>query len=270
MRGASRYNETMKTKVKIAVSMLLLACLATGMLVGCEKKEPEPPYNWNALEYKKGRYYYYGEQGVNSRFGVDVSEYQGHIDWKAAANDGVEFALIRVGNRGATEGQLYADERFSANLAGAQNAGIMAGVYFFSQAVNAEEAVEEANFVLEQLDGANLEYPVVFDHEPVSEVEGRANKLSGAQVSECAKAFMQAIERGGYETMIYGNNQDLMKLDQSLTEHSKIWFAEYDVMTPTVMYAFNIWQYANDGVIAGIETPVDMNIHFLAEPHQEG
>ena len=68
--------------------------------------------------------------------------------------------------------------------------------------------------------------------------------------------------------MLYGNNQDITKLDEALVERSSIWFAEYDVLNPTVLYAFNIWQYANDGVIAGISTPVDVNIHFLAEPHR--
>lgn len=225
----------------------------------------ESPYTWSNLVYEEGRFYYYKDEVLVSRIGIDVSSHQKVIDWYAVAADGIEFAFIRVGNRGATEGQMYLDEQFHANIAGAKEAGIAVGVYFFSQAITAEEALEEAEFVLAYLGGIELEYPVVYDHEPVTieGTPGRANSLTVEQATAQAEAFCTRIKEAGYAAMLYGNKKDIARYDSSLVENSDVWFAEYDASLPSGQFDFIMWQYSSTGSVAGISVPVDMNIHFL-------
>ncbi len=255
-------------------SLFLAFCIITmaWFLCACASQEPtkdqappyESPYSWENLILENGRPQYYENGEQQSLFGIDVSEHQKYIEWQAVADDGVMFAIIRIGNRGATEGALYLDEYYETNMTGAQQAGIATGVYFFSQALNEEEALEEAQFVLAHLEGWDLDYPVAFDHEPVSGLEGRANNLTGEQVSRCAEVFCETIEEAGYETMIYGNRADLLKLDAWILNRYPLWLAEYDVSHPTLEHDFAIWQYTSSGSVAGIDTQTDLNIHFLA------
>lgn len=220
------------------------------------------PYNWSGLERTGDRLSYYEGGELRSQLGVDVSSHQGSIDWQAVAADGIDFAIVRAGNRGYTEGALYADERFAENIDGAAAAGLDTGVYFFSQAITPEEAREEADFVLEQLAGRNLSLPVTFDHEPVSDSTGRANNLAGTELAACARAFCERIEQAGYDTMIYGNKQDIARFGASVPDDRPVWFAEYDVAQPTGQFDFVMWQYTNGGTVAGIPTNVDLNILF--------
>lgn len=259
------------------LSLGLLMCLLAVGLSACAWGELEPledsyvsPYDWEQLEKdENGRLFYYEDGVLQSRFGIDVSEHQKTIDWQAVADDGVEFALIRLGNRGATEGQLYLDPYFEANFSGATKAKILVGVYFFSQAVNVREAREEAEFVLEQLDGRRLDYPVAFDHEYVTGVEGRANRLTGEQVTRCADAFFEVIQAAGYETMLYGNKNDLLRLDDSVLNAHALWYAEYDAKHPTIERDIVIWQYTSHGSVKGIPVRVDLNIHFLPQAEEQ-
>ena len=239
---------------------------------GSPPNSPPPyvsPHDFEQLvRDDSGRLYYYQDGMVRSRFGVDVSEHQGHIDWQAAADDGVEFALIRLGNRGATEGHLYLDAYFEANLEGAEQAGILTGVYFFSQAINEEEAREEAQFVLTHLDGRTLNYPVAFDHERVVPDGGRVNSLNGEQVSRCAAAFFEVLQAAGYTTMLYGNSNDLNRLGAATLDSHDLWFAEYGTTHPTLEHDLVIWQYTSHGSVEGIPTYTDLNIHFLPPDKQ--
>ena len=254
--------------------------LPLGTLASCRPTEqqsatqPAPyvsPYDWTQLvQDDNGRLTYNNNGAVQSRFGVDVSEHQGPIDWQAAAADGVEFALIRLGNRGATEGQLYLDSCFEANIADAKAAGILTGVYFFSQAINVAEAREEAEFVVDNLHGRSLDYPVAYDFEFVTGFDGRANKLTGQQISSCAEAFFEVIQVAGYETLLYGNKDALLRLDSSLLDSQDLWYAEYGVAHPTIQHDIVIWQYTNQGSVAGISTLTDLNIHFLPEGKAAG
>jgi len=222
------------------------------------------PYDWENLSSENGRYTYWQDNAQVSRTGIDVSEHQGSIDWAAVADDGIDFVIIRIGNRGYTEGQISVDEQFEANLAGARSHGILVGVYFFSQAIDEEEALAEADFVLEQLDGVVLDYPVVYDFEPVSDAAGRANTLSSTQRTQNAQVFCERIEAGGYTPMLYGNKRDIGRYDLAALEGYDVWYAEYGVPSPKGRFDFTIWQYANNGTVAGISKPVDMNIHFIA------
>lgn len=193
--------------------------------------------------------------------GVDVSSHQQDIDWQAVAAAGVEFAMIRVGYRGYTEGEIQPDAYFEQNIRLAQEAGLDVGVYFFSQAINADEALEEAQFVLDALEGHSLQYPVIFDWEDI-EAEARTDGMDSIILSGCAYAFCNAIEQAGYRAGIYFNQRqgyqefDLLKLQDYI-----FWLAEYNP-TPTFLYDFQIWQYANDGRIDGISTDVDLNLSF--------
>ncbi len=220
------------------------------------------PYDFNGLVRTDGRLTYSVNGSVVSKLGIDVSEHQGTIDWNAVAADGIDFAIIRVGNRGTTEGGLSTDAQFENNLAGAQAAGLECGVYFFSQAVNEDEAREEADFVLAQLGTTSLDYPIVFDEEVVG-TQGRASGLSKSQLTANAQAFCERIEQAGYRTMIYGNAQDVAKLDVSALSSYPFWYAEYGEKTPSGRFDFTIWQYSNSGTVAGIDAAVDMDIDFM-------
>ncbi|MBO6055167.1 MAG: S-layer homology domain-containing protein, partial [Oscillospiraceae bacterium] len=138
------------------------------------------------------------ERPVGTLFGMDVSSHNGEINWRAAADAGVQFAMIRVGYRGYTEGKLYLDDRFRENLRGVMNAGLKVGVYFFSQAVTREEAVEEAEMLLDALDGTALAFPVVYDYEPMNYKRSRTKDLDAEVVTMCMKAFCRRVEQAGY------------------------------------------------------------------------
>ncbi len=205
------------------------------------------------------RYYSAGVEGVA---GIDVSSYQQEIDWKAVKEAGVSFAMIRVGYRGYATGELDLDDCFKANIQGAIDAGIDVGVYFFSQALNEEEAVEEAEFVIEQLQDYELQYPVVFDWEEMTSVQARTDEMNMLLLTSCALAFCQTVEEAGYRAGIYFNQAyGYQQLNLPSLQDYVFWLAQYED-APTFVYDFQMWQYSNEGTVPGIEGPVDMNIAF--------
>ena len=212
----------------------------------------------------EGDYLTYDDGTVQGHLGVDVSQFQGEIDWEQAADAGVEFAIVRVGGRGYTEGKLYEDTYFDRNVQGALDAGLAVGAYFFSQAITVEEALEEARFVLERVRDYDLTMPVVFDWEMVSDSSARTNAIDSDTMNEVALAFCGAIQEAGYESMIYFNSyQGYVKYDLSkLLDHS-FWFAQYQAQ-PSFYYDFQMWQYSSKGSVPGIQGEVDMNLYFGA------
>lgn len=233
-------------------------------LVPIQESVPVYQYDTESFYEKDGRYYY--DDGVTPvAYGIDVSAYQKEIDWQAVAADGIDFALIRVGYRGWGEaGRLVIDEYFEANMQGAREAGLDLGVYFFSQAVTPQEAEEEARLVLECLDGQPLTYPVIFDWETISGVNGRANKLDTETLHACARAFNSVISAAGYQPMAYfSQSLGLLKYDLSRLTDYPFWLAYYaSEPDPNFYYNFRMWQYSSTGKVAGIEGNVDMNICF--------
>lgn len=208
----------------------------------------------------RGRMSYENLHG-KARLGVDVSYYQDGIDWQAVAADGVEFAIVRLGFRGYGSGAITLDQRFEENLQGARAAGLDVGVYFFSQATTPQEAVEEADFVLTTLAGRELEYPVVFDWEWIRpEQNARTDHMTGQAMTECAAAFAQRIEAGGYEPMIYFNT-DMGYLDYDLAQLKDwpFWLARYSTQ-PDFYYDFDLWQFSHTSRVAGIGRDVDLNL----------
>lgn len=205
----------------------------------------------------------YSEGGeVVSHKAIDVSKYQGSIDWQAVAGDGVEYAYIRLGIRGYRSGELVLDDTFADNMLNAQNAGIKTGVYIFTQAINVEEAIEEADFVIENLEGYDVECPVVFDVEMITDGDGRANHLTMEERTAICIAFCERIKEAGYTPMIYGNIKCFVNMiDLTQLESYEKWFAFYDsyLYCP---YKLSMWQYTESGHVKGIEGKVDLNISF--------
>lgn len=220
-------------------------------------------YDWQYLSRDENDICTYEDDNYTSSFGIDVSHYQGEIDWQAVKNAGVEFAFIRAGYRGYSEGVLHEDTWFRTNMDQAVKAGIEVGVYFFSQAVNAEEAAEEAGFLLSLIQ----DYPVsecVYDLE-ISSEEERASSNDQNINTEAALAFCRKIRESGYTPLVYGSKSflyhDVRMVD--LQDETEFWLAAYGTETPEFPYVFSIWQYSCTGQIDGIDTDVDMNIRLI-------
>lgn len=197
-----------------------------------------------------------------SILGVDVSSHQGKIQWGQVAEDGIGFAMVRIGYRGWGDGQIYADENAEANLQGSQNAGLKVGAYFFSQAVSVEEAVTEAQFVLEAMGGRELTMPIAFDWEYVNDRARTAN-VDKETVNACAIAFCETIKEAGYQPMVYFNldvANRLLDLNQMQDQGYPFWLAMYSDMT--YPHRINMWQYTESGRVPGIEKNVDLNLYF--------
>ncbi len=197
---------------------------------------------------------------VHSIKGIDVSRHQGGINWSKVAADGVDYAFIRCGYRGSSEGKLVEDEYFKDNIEGALDNKIDVGVYFYTQAVSEEEAVEEAEFLLDLLEPYDIAYPVVLDLEETGSDEARTSDMTREEYTKAAIAFLETIREAGYTPMIYGNLKTYMiMLDMEQLEDYDKWFAYYD--TPVYFpYEFTIWQYSSKGTVDGIKGDVDMNI----------
>ncbi|MFR1640595.1 MAG: GH25 family lysozyme [Eggerthellaceae bacterium] len=222
------------------------------------------PYDWGGLQADGERLAYYEEGELRSDLGVDVSSHQGDIDCQAVADDGMDFAFVRLGKRGYTEGALYADELAGINLDGASAAGLKRRLLLLASRDGGRGA-RGSEFALRILDGRALDLPIVYDHEPVPDAEGRANHMAGEELAACARAFCERIEQAGYQAMVYGNKQDIARFDGNSIGNRPVWFAEYDVAVPTGQFDFALWQYTNGGTVAGIDTAVDLNIRFLTD-----
>lgn len=197
--------------------------------------------------------------------GVDVSVWQEEIDWETVAASGVKFAMIRIGYRGwGKAGKLNVDSYAYANLEGAKAAGLKVGVYFYSQATSAKEAAEEARYVLELLNGMELDMPVVFDWEVPAASGARTRNVKAETIHACAMAFCEEIRNAGYRPMVYFNQwQGLKKYDlQELREAGvELWLAMY-TKAMTYTYEVQMWQYTCDGRVPGIEGSVDLDLYF--------
>lgn len=192
--------------------------------------------------------------------GIDVSKWNGSIDWTAVKNSGISYVIIRVGYRGSSAGALIDDSKFASNIKGATNAGLKVGVYFFTQAVNEVEAVEEASMVLERIKGYKISYPVFLD---VEKSGGRADSLDKATRTAVIKAFCQTIQNAGYTAGIYANKTWFTeKISTGELSAYKIWLAQY-AATPTYSGRYDLWQYKSTGKVSGISGNVDLNLSYL-------
>jgi len=191
--------------------------------------------------------------------GIDVSYYQGNIDWAKVAASGIKYAIIRAGYRGYTQGTLKEDEKFSDNILGALQNDIPVGVYFVTKAITKEEGIEEADYVLELIKPYNVTWPVVIDIEPNKALDDRTAVLSAAERTEIILAFCQRIEEAGYTPMIYGGVGTFMNhLEIEKLEGVDKWFAQY-FNQPYLRYYFGIWQQSESGTVPGIKGNVDID-----------
>lgn len=198
-----------------------------------------------------------------SHVGIDVSAYQYDIDWERVAAAGVEFAIIRAGYRGYTQGGIYQDSTFLANIEGALANGIQVGVYFFSQAVTEQEAVEEALWTISWIQDYDITYPVVFDWERVDSSLSRTRDVDMATITACARAFCEVVEAAGYTPMTYGSPNKIGEdLDLSQLIDYPFWLAHYTTgwAPSSFPYYYQMWQYSSNGQVDGIEGRVDLNI----------
>ncbi len=204
----------------------------------------------------------------DARFGIDVSKWNKEIDWEQLAKEGVDFAIIRAGYRGSVSGSLVVDPYFEQNIKGATENGIDVGVYFFTQAVNEREAVEEASIVMSLVQGYNIEYPIFIDTEGAGG-KGRADELDVNERSLVCQAFCETIRSGGYTAGVYASKNWLNnRLDiTKFSGDNIIWLAEYNDQ-PTYGGTYQMWQYTSSGRINGIEGRVDFNLSYVEFANQ--
>ncbi|MBQ4260010.1 MAG: glycoside hydrolase family 25 protein [Lachnospiraceae bacterium] len=217
----------------------------------------------NVQVLESGEFQYVEDGQVTSYKGIDVSQHQGKIDWKKVAQDGVQYAIIRVGYRGyGEEGKLVEDTQYKKNIEGALAAGIRVGAYFYSQATSEAEAKEEAEFVLERIKKYKITCPVVVDSELVDGAEGRMDSISAQERAQYAAVFCDRVEQAGYKSMIYHNLEvGVVKMEPPMLEKYDRWFASYSE-TLYYPYEYKMWQYTDKGKVSGIKGNVDLNISF--------
>jgi len=222
--------------------------------------------NDNMVVCDSGEIRYSIDGNTISHLGIDVSAYQGEIDWEQVADFGIEYAYIRAGYRGYGSGKLVVDDFASDNIAGCLENNINCGVYFFSQAISEEEIDEEIELILEVIgEYEDFSGPIIIDVEKVEESSARGNQLSREERTQLIKRFCNKVREAGYTPVIYGNLNSLfnmLDIDQIATEN--IWFAFYNdfLYYPYRVYA---WQYSDKFSVPGISGNVDVNMIFTEE-----
>lgn len=200
--------------------------------------------------------------------GIDVSAHQGKINWAKVRESGVDFAIIRCGFRGQTEGKIYEDKYFTTNIKGAIANGVKVGIYFYSTAINETEALEEAAWVVKKIALYNITYPVVYDFEDFG--RHRCVDVNGEKATKNALTFLDYVRSSGYEPMMYANKNDITNKMSRGSFSCKFWLAHYTEKTD-YKGSFNMWQYTSKGSVPGISGNVDMDIAYfnygtVAEP----
>lgn len=219
---------------------------------------PHHNYDFNLLTDTNGIKSY-----PNATLGIDVSSHQADIDFNKVKNDGIEFVFIRLGYRGYQSGIIHIDTKFKQNIENAKKAGLEVGIYFFSQAINEKEAIDEANFVIEHIKNIQLDLPIVYDLEKIDYDDNyRTKDLSNSQKSANALAFCGRLTHKGYNTMIY-TNPDYAINDYNINDimNYDIWLAQYNEQ-PTFDLMFKYWQFTDSGKVDGIDELVDLNLKF--------
>ena len=199
--------------------------------------------------------------------GIDVSAHQELVDWNRVKADGIDFVFLRAGYRGYTVGNLNEDKYFTLNLKNAADAGLRIGIYFYSQAITEEEALEEAEYVLQAVEGVQLDLPIVFDWEIPSSSTARTKNLPRSMITRCAKLFCTRIAEEGYTPAIYFNQSwGYLKFDLSQLAEYSFWFAQYRSQ-PDFYYHFDYWQYSSSGKVDGVNGKVDLDVWIRPVSH---
>lgn len=224
---------------------------------------PKNSYDFSKLVSDDNNFKYIEDGRRLSFLGTDISKYQEDVDFYQLKDAGIDFVMLRVGARGYGTGQIKIDDCFLNNIQKATEAGLDVGVYFFSQAITEEEAVEEANIVIQNLAGYEIRYPVAFDMEYIDNDTARVEAVSKADKTKIAKAFLETVKAAGYRPMIYGDKEWLLKrIDLSKLISYDVWLSqESDI--PDFPYEFTMWQYSTSGKINGISGLADLNMCLI-------
>jgi len=212
----------------------------------------------------QGAKYVFGSDGVlasnSAILGIDVSKWNGSINWTSVKNSGVSYVIIRCGYRGSTYGTLLEDPMYRSYINGANAAGLKVGVYFYTQAINQTEAVEEASMVINLIKAYKISYPVFIDTEGSG---GRGDTIDAATRTAVCQAFCETIKGAGYTPGVYASKSWFTgKLNAGSLGGYKIWLAQY-ASQPTYTGAYHIWQYSSAGSIGGISGNVDMDLSYM-------
>lgn len=268
----------LKKSVKLILVILILFVALLFLIVGTislfkpkhdynvELKQPitELPISYLDISKLKGEdFKYYEDDTTTSTLGIDVSMHQKSINWNKVKESGITFAYIRCGYRGYQGGKLYEDPTFRENIEGAKAAGLNVGVYFFSQAINEQEAIDEAYFTHELIKDYEIDLPVVYDLEEIDYDISRLHKIANTTRTNNAISFCAKMEELGYQPMIYANIYWLNSVyDINSIMNYPLWIADYDNI-PSFEYEFKLWQYSEDAKIEGIDEPVDINLMLI-------
>lgn len=297
--GGSRFDIRVILPILLAVLCTLLLCLGIYFLVfhedekaenstsaGTEAETGDPQSQENLVGEEEGAQTEITKILVAENttetgeitMGIDVSRFQGTIDWAQVAQAGIDFAIVRVGYRSQSTGEITADSNARYNLQEAAANGILLGAYFFSTAVSEEEAVEEARWVADYISQYPITYPVAFNCEGYDNPTNRQVHMTRTERTDCALAFLNEIYEQGYTPMFYASKnemQDDTQWDTSRIEKSfKIWVSQYpdkpypETAASSYGGTHDMWQYTNNGTVAGIAYPVDVNVAYFG--YEEG
>ena len=250
-----------KIRILAAIFLMLVGFAAIFTWV---QSRPEPnPYQAEDFERNADNGYLTCKTTKTS-LGIDVSRYQGEVDWKQVHQAGVEFVFVRLGYRSSEDGKVYEDPMARKNLQGALDAGLEVGGYVFSQAMTPEEAREEAALGISVANDYEITLPLSFDWEYIDQNQ-RTEAMYTELMTACIHSFCEEVEKAGYEPMVYFN-RDLSNrlLDMKALKKYQIWFAMYDTY-PNAPCKPHYWQYTNQGNVPGIEGNVDLNLRFFED-----
>jgi len=212
-------------------------------------KEPEPLYISDVLENHKTS---------KTKIGIDVSKWQGEIDWKAVKASGIEFVMIRMGYQTDYDGECKVDPYFIANITGAKEAGLPVGLYFYSYAKNVNQAKEQAEWVKENIKKYEIDLPIAFDWESWSSFN--TTGMSFYTINKAANTFLDILKEAGYEGMLYSSKNYLEKIWYPTKYET--WLAQYNTKA-TYNGEYSIWQMSDSGRVDGIKGNVDVDIMYL-------
>ena len=232
---------------------------------------PKNTYRPEGFRQEESELQYYSSGRKVSTYGVDVSKYQGDIDWEAVRDCGIDFAMLRAGVRGYSTGSVVMDESFEKNAKEATENGIDIGIYFYSQAINLNEAVEEANYAVAAASKYSVIYPIVFYTESIENDSARTDSLTEAERTDIAAAFCSTVEAYGFRSMICGSKHQLSKgLELEKISGRSLWLIDAPKMKEgdrlemsAFPYKYSMWQYSNMGQIDGIEGNCNLDISFV-------
>ncbi len=269
---------------KIVIIIMLMLIIGIGVLIGIMMLNPKKvntvinPVNGTEseifIDMPEGSQVKIPEDEVEKTvIGIDVSKYQGDIDWKQVADAGIKFAMVRVGYRTMVGGEILEDPMATENLREAGEQGIHLGVYFFSTAISVEEAIEEANWVADYISDYKITYPVAYNCEGFDEMDSRQFGMKKSERSKAALAFLNQISERGYYGMFYASKREMeynIRWNTSdIEKRYKIWVAQYPEnaypKTPASDYnrIHAMWQYSNHGKVPGIDAAVDLNVAYF-------